>query len=64
MVDKLFDISFKGRHSKTWRFNTEELCMSTEVNFFKGIGENGTGAHSPGDKSWKKKKSNWYAEES
>jgi len=28
-----------------WRFNTEELRRSTEVNFFKGIGENDNRAH-------------------
>lgn len=45
MIDKLFNISFKGRHSKMWPFNTEELCMSTEVNFFTDTGEKDTGAH-------------------
>lgn len=40
IVDKSLSTSFKGRHCKMWRFNIEELCMSTEVNFFKGTGEN------------------------
>lgn len=45
MVGKLFNIRFKGGHSKIWRFNTEKLCMSIEANFFKSIGENDTGTY-------------------
>ena len=44
-LGKLFNMSFEGRYSKMWRFNIDELCMSAEVNFFKGFGENDTGTH-------------------
>lgn len=56
MADKLFNISFKGRPSKMWRMNSEELPMKTELNFFKRMGENDTGAHTILVASMKKKK--------
>lgn len=56
LVGKLFDIRFKSRHSKIWKFNTEKLRMSTEVNFFKSIGENDTGTHTVKKKKKRKRK--------